>query len=227
VEKLQLLRKIRQNNLYQPNMYFYIDTPHVRIVCIDTGIRGRIDAEQEKWLHQISAGPEPKILISGKPIYVDGGYNKRLRNVDAVINQYNYRLVLGGDTHNYQKYRVPVNNSQKIVWHIVNGGGGAYTKRTHVIPAAEDMKLPFPLEEPADFECYPSREDSRKYYDSWWKEKAPDWLVDRDQPPYHKSFVKLKVKSDSIQIQIFVIEEFTKEWLDAEAYSQWNIPLFD
>ncbi len=62
------IRAIRKNGVFQPNMYFYIDTPYVRVVCIDTGIKGRIDADQEAWLARVSANPKPKILISGKPI---------------------------------------------------------------------------------------------------------------------------------------------------------------
>jgi hypothetical protein len=111
-------------------MYFYIDTPHVRVVCIDTGIKGRIDPEQEAWLAQVSAGPKPKILISGKPIYVDGTYNRHLANVDRLVNAHNYRLVIAGDTHNFQKYRVPVevDGRPHVVWHLVNGGAGAFLR---------------------------------------------------------------------------------------------------
>lgn len=88
-EKLAHLRAIRTNRVFQPNMYFSIDTPHVRIVCLDTGIQGRIDAEQEAWLARVSADPKPKILISGKPIYVDGTYNRHLTNVDRMVNAHN------------------------------------------------------------------------------------------------------------------------------------------
>src|SRR5262245_44253323 len=99
-EKLAHLRAIRHNRVVQPNMYFYIDTPYVQLVCIDTGIKGRIDADQETWLARVSASPKPKILISGKPIYVDGTYNRDLANVERIVNEHNYHLVIAGDTHN-------------------------------------------------------------------------------------------------------------------------------
>jgi hypothetical protein len=119
-QKLAQLRAIRTNRAFQPNMYFCIDTPYVRLVCIDTGIKGRIDAEQEAWLARISAHPIPKILIAGKPIYVDGKYNRNLANVDRIVNVHNYRLVIAGDTHNFQEYRVPVqgNGHPHAVWHL-------------------------------------------------------------------------------------------------------------
>jgi hypothetical protein len=226
-QKLARLRAIRTNRVFQPNMYFSIDTPHVRLVCIDTGIKGRIDAEQEAWLARASAHPKPKILISGKPIYVDGRYNHNLANVDHIVNTYNYRLVIAGDTHNFQKYRIPVrgNGRPHVAWHVVNGGGGAFLHRTHLIPPAEDMQLPVKLlREPDDFECYPSRDDSRHYYQSWWQEHGPDWAVDRDRPPYHKSFLKVNVGSTGLRVQVFKVEDFGLPWIDAAPDSEWEIP---
>ena len=54
-------------------------------------------------------------------------------------------------------------------------------QRTHLIPPVDEMDLPVKLlQEPHDFESYPTRDDSRTYYDSWWQEHGPDWAVDRD-----------------------------------------------
>jgi hypothetical protein len=227
-DKLAQLRAIRKNRFFQPNMYFSIDTPAVRIACIDMGIRGRVDVEQEAWIGRVSADPKPKILISGKPIYVDGTYNRYLANVDRIANAHNYRLVIAGDTHNFQKYRVPVegNGPPHVVWHLVNGGDGAFLHRTHRIPPVEKMKLPVKLRrEPDDFECYPTRETSRQYYKSWWQEHAPDWAVDRDRPPYHKSFLKVRVSSSSLRVQVFRVEDFGTHWIELAPNPEWEVPL--
>jgi hypothetical protein len=58
----------------QPGPYFAVDTPCVRFVFIDTGMRGRIDREQAEWLVRVSFDAErkPKVLLTGKPLYVDG-----------------------------------------------------------------------------------------------------------------------------------------------------------
>jgi len=224
--KLDDLRKIRRNRVVQPNMYFYIDTPHVRVVCLDTGIRGRIDTEQEKWLARVSATPQPKILVLGKPIYVNGEHNDRLDNVNDILNKANYRLVIAGDTHNFQKYRVKVktNGHDRFVWHLVNGGGGAYLVRTHTIPSANEMKLLGQAwSEPDDFECYPTRDQSRKFY-SWWKENAPDWAVDRDRPPYHKSFVKVSVSASGLRVRVVEIDDFSKKATSDLKQPEWTIP---
>jgi len=231
-QKLEAMRRIRHNEHYQPNMYFYIDTRHVRIVCIDTGIRGRIGDKQREWLQHVSDDPEkkPKILISGKPIFVNGKFDESLADVNAIVNRFNYRLVIGGDTHNFQKYRIPVtsNGQQRTVWHLVNGGGGAYTSRTHNVPQARDMSFPAELgikleREPEDFDCFPSRADSAKFYPALLQ-MLPDWLVDRDRPPYHKSFVKVKVGSSGIRLQVFTVEDFEPSTLQAGPWFELEIP---
>lgn len=226
-EKLTALRAIRKNRLFQPNMYFYVDTPHVRLVCIDTGIKGHIDDEQEAWLRRVSADPKPKILISGKPIYANGEYDNKLANVDRIVNECNYCLVIAGDTHNFQKYCIPVeaNGRRHTVWHLVNGGGGAFLVRTHTIPSPSEMHLPVRLQrEPDDFECYPTRQQSRWYYNTWWQEHAPDWLVDRDQPPYHKSFVKVSVEPAGLRVRVFEVDDFSDKRNNDLLQPEWVIP---
>ena len=57
----------------QPGPYWAIDAGPVRIVGIDTGIVGALDAEQAAWLRRVSLGSDrPKILITGKPLIVNG-----------------------------------------------------------------------------------------------------------------------------------------------------------
>jgi hypothetical protein len=70
----------------QPAPYFAIGTRHLRYVCIDTGIDGRIDPEQHRWLQRVSTeDPKPKLLLTGKPIYVNGVRDERTASVDDVV----------------------------------------------------------------------------------------------------------------------------------------------
>src|SRR5436190_42705 len=64
--------KVVKPRLRQPAPYFCIDAGPIRLVGIDTGISGDIDAAQGSWLRRVSHGPRPKVLVTGKPIYVDG-----------------------------------------------------------------------------------------------------------------------------------------------------------
>lgn len=145
--------------------YFAIETDPLLIVGIDTGISGDIDREQGKWLSRISrVVDKPKLLLTGKPIYVDGEYHpgpiEGGGTVDEVVRapEHNYVAAIGGDIHNYQRYPVRLEDGRKIEY-IVSGGGGAYMSATHPIPY---VRLPGVDEN--DFRCYPRRGDSLSFY---------------------------------------------------------------
>jgi hypothetical protein len=139
----------------QPGPYYAIDAGPVRFVCIDTGITGRPDPAQPEWLAKVSYEDErPKVLFTGKPIYVNGEYHPG--SVDHIVTspKANYKLVIGGDTHNYQRYPVRLADGRTIQY-VVSGGGGAYLHATHWIPQVDVNGV---REE--DFRCYPLRRDS-------------------------------------------------------------------
>ncbi|GAA1549872.1 metallophosphoesterase [Actinomadura kijaniata] len=145
----------------QPGPYWTIDTPSLRIVGIDTGITGTIDADQGRWLRGVSAGPKPKLLITGKPLRVDD----RVRpcpiegggTVDEIVADpaHHYVAAIGGDIHNYQRY--PVRVGDRVIQYVVAGGGGAFMHATHTIPRTR-------LVDEDAFRCYPLRGDSLSRY---------------------------------------------------------------
>jgi hypothetical protein len=143
----------------QPGPYYSIEVRDLKILVIDTGITGVIDREQGDWLLRESAGPKPKLLITGKPVYVNNEYHPgrivwddeaprahqlgvpAYDTVDAVVRDRhrNFVAVIGGDTHSYQRYTVRVRptclggdeGSERTIEYIVAGGGGAYMSATH------------------------------------------------------------------------------------------------
>lgn len=128
----------------QPAPYFVIETEHVDLVCIDTGIDGTIDGPQFDWLSALP-GKKPKILMTGKPLLVNGERRKGVvagrpgETVYDVVTDEKHRYVatVGGDTHNFQLYDPQKSDSSRDgLWHIVSGGGGAYTHATHPIRTA-------------------------------------------------------------------------------------------
>jgi Calcineurin-like phosphoesterase len=116
----------------QPGPYYTIDTQHLRIVCIDTGITGVLDRQQGEWLRRVSCDPRDKVLVTGKPIYVDGAYHPgeiawgpswdadvnrevgELRTIDDMVRHPDHRYVaaIGGDVHNFQHYPIDVRDDQ-------------------------------------------------------------------------------------------------------------------
>jgi hypothetical protein len=130
----------------QPAPYFAIDTKRVRLVCIDTGIDGTIDHDQAEWLVRMSAGGMPKILLTGKPLLVDGAERRcairgggvadpvggagAFSSVLEIVrcDRFGYVAAVGGDIHNFQHYPPGSDGGPHF---LVNGGGGAYMSATH------------------------------------------------------------------------------------------------
>jgi len=158
----------------QPGPYIAIDAGPLRIVTVDTGIQGNIDPDQAAWLERVSlSDPKPKILLTGKPIYVDGVHKAEQATVDKIVTNpaANYVAAIGGDIHNYQRYPVTLPGGRTIQY-VVSGGGGAFMHATHQIPAID---LPGVTED--DFRCYPLRGDSLARYSQLYAKKLRQkWL---------------------------------------------------
>lgn len=177
-EMLEYCRSLRpelEPEVRQPSPYFAIDTAQVRLIGIDTGITGEIDHDQGEWLREVSSNaPEPekpKVLLTGKPIYVNGEYHPgKIENCTTTVDQivrersHNYVAVIGGDIHNYQRY--PVKVGDRTIQYIVSGGGGAYTSATHTIPKVGMLGL-----DEDKFRSYPLRGDSLSFYSRLYDRK--------------------------------------------------------
>src|SRR5207244_3007203 len=109
---MRAMRGEPEQQARQPAPYFAIDAGPVRLVGIDTGIAGDIDTDQALWLRRVSADSGlPKVLLTGKPIYVDGEHHPgkiegSADTVDDIVRDpiNNYVAAIGGDIHNYQRY---------------------------------------------------------------------------------------------------------------------------
>ncbi|MFF1284687.1 metallophosphoesterase family protein [Streptomyces sp. NPDC058299] len=157
------LRSAPEQQAVQPGPYWAIDAGPVRIVGIDTGLLGTIDAEQGAWLREMSLGPRPKILLTGSPLYVDGEHHpcpiEGGGTVDGIVRdpEHHYVAAIGGDIHNYQRY--PVDVDGRTVQYVVAGGGGAFMHATHTIPRVSVGGVTERV-----FRCYPLRGDSLAFY---------------------------------------------------------------
>ncbi|MCF2539855.1 metallophosphoesterase [Streptomyces sp. FB2] len=163
LEEARRLRSAPEQLASQPGPYWAIDAGPVRIVGIDTGLLGTLDAEQGAWLREVSKDPRPKILITGSPLYVDGEHHPCAieggGTVDDIVRDPAHRYVaaIGGDIHNYQRY--PVRVGDRTIQYVVAGGGGAFMHATHTIPKVDVAGVG-----EADFRCYPLRGDSLAFY---------------------------------------------------------------
>jgi hypothetical protein len=172
VAEMRALRAAPEQQSRQPAPYLVIDAGPLRLVAIDTGIKGGIDRDQAEWLRRVSAGSgKPKILLTGKPIYVDGAHHpgpiEGGGTIDEIVRDpaHNYVAAIGGDIHNYQRYPVAMPDGRTIQY-IVSGAGGAFMHATHQIP-----RIDLPGVSEADFRCYPLRGDSLSLYSKLYDQK--------------------------------------------------------
>jgi hypothetical protein len=165
LEAARALRGAPGQQSRQPGPYWMLDTGPVRVVAVDTGIAGELDAAQGTWLREAArSSSKPKVLLTGTPIFTKGEHRPvRIKGggtVDEIVRDPAHRFVAvaGGDTHNYQRYPVRVEDG-RIIHHVVCGGGGAYLDHTHGIP-----RIDLPGVDEQDFRCYPLRGDSLAIY---------------------------------------------------------------
>lgn len=157
------LRSAPAQQAVQPGPYWAVDAGPVRIIGIDTGLLGTIDAEQGRWLREVSKGAVSKILVTGSPLYVDAEHHPcRIEDggtVDGIVRDpaHHYVAAIGGDIHNYQRY--PVRVDGRTIQYVVAGGGGAFMHATHTIPPVSVAQVG-----EDDFRCYPLRGDSLAFY---------------------------------------------------------------
>ena len=190
----QAMRPRPEDRSLQPGSYFAIETGPLLIVGIDTGITGRIDSDQARWLREIStSSPKPKVLLTGRPIYYDGRHvpgaiEGTAQTVDDIVRdpRSNYVAAIGGDTHNYQRYPVRLPDGRTIQY-VVSGGGGAFMHATHNI---RPVRLEGVDEE--DFRCYPLRGDSLSIYaNNLGRRRRLRWL--RVHPDAAAAFVATRL----------------------------------
>ena len=160
----------------QPAPYFAIDAGPLRLLAIDTGMTGEIDRDQAAWLRRMSQGDRPKLLLTGKPLFVDADHRPGSieggGTIDEIVTNaaYNYIGAVGGDIHNYQRYLVDVGEGRRLAY-IVSGGGGAFMHQTHTMPNLDTVeKLQGKVSE-ADMRCYPLRGDSLARYSQLYGHK--------------------------------------------------------
>jgi hypothetical protein len=159
----------------QPGPYFALRAGGVTLVALDVGVGGPLDRRQRDWFVRTSAEPGPKILLLERPLYVDGQCHPQPMTGGGTIHgtvtnpAYEYLAVLTGNTHNYQRYLVSVDDDRQIPF-IVAGGGGAFLHETHTIPNIDTAGLAGVDE--ASFRCYPLRGDSLARCAQLWDRKV-------------------------------------------------------
>ncbi|HEX6289388.1 MAG TPA: metallophosphoesterase [Herpetosiphonaceae bacterium] len=102
------------------------------VIAVDTGCTGSVDALQRAWLERclLRARDQLKLVLLSTPLYVDGKFDTQGMHAELyqLLRAHRVDVVMGGDTHTYQQYEVryTADGREHVMYHIVNGGGGAY-----------------------------------------------------------------------------------------------------
>lgn len=222
INQVSFLRKEYQLPTgYQNAPFFQVSNDHFVLLCIDTGVRRRVDSKQLAWIKAVLEASKGKYVMAllGHPFYAIGEYqgdmNPDFRAIHDLLRAYKVPLVMAGDTHDLEYYKeMPKDGDGHTMHHFVNGGGGAYLS----IGAAMAPAGTRPTE---DWAIYPSREplmhkiDSltpRWKYPAWvWLKKyngypfSAEWLsaaFDYNQAPYFQSFMEIKVEKSMNRVRL-------------------------
>jgi hypothetical protein len=156
-EDLEQRRAARASAPLQPGSYYVIDTKHVRLVCIDTGIDGKLDKTQGDWLRARAVEPGKKVLLTGKPLMVNNELDEGEIEGGGSVNEIvtapgnGFVAAIGGDIHNFQHYGAQVGG--RPFHYVVSGGGGAFMSATHTIRPAKQGSLNADVLYPSQVAC--------------------------------------------------------------------------
>jgi 3',5'-cyclic AMP phosphodiesterase CpdA len=207
---------------YQRAPFFQIQTPRFGFITVDTGVLRRADPLQFEWLRSAlerSRGKTTMVLL-GHPLYALGTYMAEelpeFRKIHDLLKSYDVRVVMGGDTHDFEYYREKYvrNGHEGTMDHFVNGGGGAYLSM--------GTALAWPDRPPSeDWAFYPSRQallEKTDRFTPWWKWPAWVWVktyrawpysvewlsaaFDYNVAPFFQSFVVVSVEPSRDRIRI-------------------------
>jgi hypothetical protein len=121
------------------------------IIALDMGCVHSIDSLQCGWFERCLARAEErghrKLVLLSAPLYVNGAFDCQgmHKQIYELLRRYKVDVVMGGDMHAYQHYKAEytIEGQTRTMYHIVNGGGGAY------LSAPMDLKWDEPYVEGA------------------------------------------------------------------------------
>jgi uncharacterized membrane protein HdeD (DUF308 family) len=216
--RLRSLYRIQAAAQHAP--FFELHAGDFSLIAIDTGILKGVDAMQLAWLQAAldrAAGAFTMALL-GHPYYAAGRFQEgepSFAQVLELLRSRNVRVVMAGDTHDFEYYREPGVSSP--MHHFVNGGGGAYLS----IGTALDWPAETPV---ADYAFYPRTDAITaklnaetppwKWPAWWWAQRFGAWpfsiealsaVFDFNRAPFFQSFVEVRVERSSARVVIALI----------------------
>ena len=216
LESAQRLRSMyRLQAGLQSGPFFEMHAADFSIVAIDTGIEKAIDDQQMVWLKAALDRSKGSftLAIVGHPFYAAGHSqidNESFKAIHELLRQYDVRVMLAGDTHDFEHYRDE--QSGEAIHYFVDGGGGAYLS----IGTALDWPAQPAL---GAYSFYPRTDAVRaklnaetplwKWPAWWWASRFGAWpfsvellsaVFDFNRAPFFQSFIEVRVERSKQQV---------------------------
>jgi len=194
----------------QKTPYFEILTDEFSLVVVDTGILRRVDDDQMAWLEAALKRGDGrfKMAILGHPLYVANSYqgdgDPGFARIGDLLKKHDVSVVMAGDTHDFEFYKVP-EGAERSTYHFVNGGGGAYLSIGTALDWPKKTVVP-------ECGCYPppaALNSLLETYTPLWKQPLWFWCkhfgawpssreivgaaFDYNRAPFFQSFMEVRV----------------------------------
>jgi uncharacterized membrane protein HdeD (DUF308 family) len=189
--------------------FFELHAGDFSLIAIDTGIEKQVDAKQMAWLRAALERSKDTftMAIIGHPFYAAGRLqmaNESFKAVHDLLRANGVRVLMAGDTHDFEYYRD--GSADDAAHYFVNGGGGAYLSIGTALDWPPDPDL-------RDYAFYPRTDGVSAKLNAetpWWKWPAWWWarrygawpfsietlsaVFDFNRAPFFQSFVEVRVE---------------------------------
>jgi 3',5'-cyclic AMP phosphodiesterase CpdA/uncharacterized membrane protein HdeD (DUF308 family) len=222
---------------FQGAPYFQVQAERFALIAVDTGVLRRIDPDQEAWLRSALERARGKftMVILGHPFYAGGHYQAAddadFSALHRLLREHEVAVVMAGDTHDLEWYveRYTAAQGERVMYHVVNGGGGAYLSFGTALAWPTEPATP-------EWAFYPSKASvlgKIDRYTPWWK--WPFWMwtkhfgawpysaellsaaFDYNVAPFFQSFVEVRVEVSANRVRLIPYGVYGRlGWADLE-----------
>jgi uncharacterized membrane protein HdeD (DUF308 family) len=216
--------------------FFEIHTNGFSLIAIDTGIERGVDDRQFAWLQAALGRARGAFIMAilGHPFYSSGREqqgDESFARVRELLRAHDVRVVMAGDTHDFEYYRHTQGAGTQH--HFVNGGGGAYLSIGTALDWPEQAVF-------TDFAFYPRTDalsaklnaetPAWKWPAWWWVRRFGAWpfsvealsaVFDFNRAPYFQSFVEVRVERSRSRVVFAVVGvDGPLRWRDVQSGGQ-------
>jgi len=242
-EAARLQREYEVPTRFQQAPYFQIQTDRFALIAVDTGVLRRVDPDQLAWLRAAldRSGDKFKMVILGHPLYSGGLYQAAgdadFTVIHELLRQHQVDLVMAGDTHDLELYleRYQAAGTDRVMYHVVNGGGGAYLSSGTALAWPASPALPQWAFHPstAALTAKIDFHTPRWKWPFWvWTKQfgawpfSVEWLsaaFDYNVAPFFQSFVEVRVEPSAGRVRMLPWGVHGRlRWSDLQASPGWR-----